>query len=136
MPADALTQFAPSSTKIAAFRHTATAQSFPGGTPRRGGVCRVVYSAASTSSGAGTAAFSMDISYDGGSTWMSEFFSDTIVLSTTPASGEIFIPYRVVANVMKAGGATAPLVAFALNSITGTGATITYVADNVPGGPA
>lgn len=133
MATDALTQFQASVTKTAAFRGTGI--QLPGGTPRRGNTCRVIYSAASTSSGAGAAAFSIDVSYDGGSTWTSEFISDTIVLSTTPIASEIFIPYRVTRTALNNGGVPVQ-VALSLFSISGTGATVTYVGDNSTGGPA
>src|SRR5258708_24864618 len=123
MPSDALTQFSPSITKAATFRGAGIP--LAAGTPRRGMVCRVIYSNA-TSTTTNNLQFSVDVSYDGGSTWTQEFFSDVIPLTTVAKSGEIFIPYRVVANVM-AVGAIAPQVALSIN-LSGAGTpSVTYV---------
>jgi len=134
MATDALQQFQASVTKTATFRGTAF--SLPGGTPRRGNTCRVIYSAAANASGANTVTFSIDVSYDAGSTWNQEFFSDPIALTTVAKSGEIHIPYRVVPNVM-APSPVAPQVALSVN-ISGAGSTptVTYQGDASTGGPS
>jgi hypothetical protein len=133
MVSDALQQFTSSITKIAAFRSAGFP--LPGGTPRRGLTARVLYSAASVSAATGACAFSIDLSYDGGSTWTSEFISDTIALSTVATQGEVFIPYRVVKSALQNGGVPVQ-VALSLYSISGTNATVTYQGDAVTGGPA
>jgi hypothetical protein len=134
MAVDALAAFTIGTlTKIAAFRSVGIA--FPGGTPRRGGVCRVIYSLASTSAGAGTAVFSLDLSYDNGGTYTARFTSDTIVLGTVATQGEIYIPYRVTTTALNNGG-VAVLVALSLLTITGTNATISYTGADSTGGPA
>ena len=129
MPTDALITLAGTSsaplTKTATFNGTAL--TLPGGTPRRGLKARVIYSAASTSSGAGSATFAVAVSYDAGSTFTDIFYGLPITLSTTAASGEIFIPFEVsptsVANGIQ--------VRLDLQAISGTGATITYNSDPV-----
>ncbi len=134
MATDALQVFQALVTKTSTFRGTAF--SLPGGTPRRGNTCRVIYSAASNASGANTVIFSVDVSKDAGSTWTSEFQSDPILLTTVAKSGEIFIPYRCEPNVM-ATSPVVPQVALSVN-ITGAGSTptITYQGDASTGGPA
>ncbi len=132
MVSDALTQFQSQVTKAATFRGTGIA--LPGGTPRRGNTCRVLYINA-TSTTTNNLQFSVDVSLDGGSTWTSEFLSDVIPLTTTAKSGEIFIPYRTIANVM-ASPPVVPQVALSIN-LSGAGVpAVTYTGDSVPGGPA
>ncbi len=132
MVADALAQFQSQVTKAAFFRGTGIP--FPGGTPRRGGVCRVIYGNA-TSTTTNVCTFSCDVSRDGGSTWQQEFVSDPINLTTVAQSGEIFIPYRVVGFSPPTAG-PAPQVALSIN-FTGAGTpSVAYVGDNVTGGPA
>lgn len=119
-------------TKAATFRGQGIA--LPGGTPRRGGTCRVVYTNA-TSTTTNSLQFSVGLSYDGGSTWTDEFWSDVIPLTTTAKSGEIYIPYRAIANVM-ATPQVIPQVALSIN-LSGAGTpSVQYQGANVSGGPA
>jgi hypothetical protein len=127
MPVDALIALQASVTKTATFNGAAL--SLPGGTPRRGLKARVVYSAASTSSGTGSVNFALGVSYDGGTTWNDDFYIPApIALSTTAASGEVYIPFDVSPTVV-AGVITAPQIRLDLQAISGTGATITYAGD-------
>ena len=65
------------------------------GTPSRGLVARIIYSAATEASGGKTVIFSIDHSSDN-STWypLASGAKDTITLSTTAQAGEISIPFR------------------------------------------
>lgn len=124
MATDALIALQTSVTKTATFNGTALV--LAGGTPRRGLKARVLYSAASTSAGAGAANFSIDVSYDGGSTWNSDFYAPiALVLGTTAIAGELVIPFDVsptsVANGIQ--------IRLSLIAISGTSATITYTGD-------
>ncbi len=123
MPVDALTVLQASVTKTATFNGAAF--TLPGGTPRRGLKARVIYSAASTSSGAGSVTFGIDVSYDAGSTWNTDFQSNAVTLSTTAATSEIAIPFEVsptsVANGIQ--------IRLSVEAISGTGATVTYQGD-------
>jgi len=51
----------------------------------------VIYFAASNASGANAVTFSIDVSYDGGSTWCSDFneASQVVNLTTTVKTGEV-----------------------------------------------
>jgi len=130
MPVDLQLALQSSVTKTAAFNGSGV--TIPTGTPRYGLKARVVYSAASTTAGAGTAIFGIDISRDGGSTWYTEFQADTLTLGTTAIAGETFIPFEV----SKLTAATNDLqIRLSLETITGTGATITYFGDIVIGRP-
>lgn len=93
MPTDALLALQASVTKTATF--TGAALTLPTGTPRRGLKARVLYSAASNASGSNTVTFSINVSHDGGNNFYVEAQADPISLSTTAASGEIFIPFEV-----------------------------------------
>ena len=128
MPTDALIQLQASVTKTATF--SGAAQTLAGGTPRRSLKARVIYSAASNASGANAVAFSVDVSYDGGTTWNSDFFAPTPVnLSTTVQSGEVYIPFDISPTVV-AGVITAPQIRLtATFSGAGTSPTITYQGD-------
>lgn len=121
MPTDALIQLQASATKTATFNGSAL--TLASGTPRRGLKARVIYSAASNASGSNTVVFSVDVSYDAGSTWTSAFVAPTITLSTTVQSGELFIPFEVsptsVANGTQirltatiAGGGSTPTITY------------------------
>jgi hypothetical protein len=132
MPTDALIQLQASVTKTATFNGSAL--TLPGGTPRRGLKARVIYSAASNASGSNTVVFSIDVSRDGGSTWYPEFQADTITLSTTAQSGEIFIPFDVSpSSVGSTNGVQIRLTA----TVAGGGSTptITYGGEIVLGRP-
>jgi len=123
MATDALLSGA-SVTKIAPF--TGTAIILAGGTARRGLKGRFIYSAASTSAGAGSAQFGIDVSYDGGTTWNnSASQSNAIPLSTTPLGGQIHVPFEFSPLTVVNGVQIRP----SLEAISGTGATITYQFD-------
>lgn len=92
MPTDALISLAASATVTATTNGTAL--TLAAGTPRRGLKARVIYSAASATA-ADTITFSVDVSYDAGSTWNADFVAPAITLSSTAASGEIFIPFDI-----------------------------------------
>ena len=95
MATDALIAFQASVTKTATFNGAALI--LLGGTPRRGLVCRVIYSAAQQASGSGVWAFSVDVCYDGVPTlWNSIAFAPAVITLTASAqSGEIFIPFSI-----------------------------------------
>lgn len=104
-----------------------TAITLPAGTPRRGLKARVIYSAATAASGSDTAQFNIDVSYDGGSTYVATAFAPTIgSLTSTALAGEQFIPFEVsptsVANQIKVR------LTLVLSSVAHTD-TITYFAD-------
>lgn len=130
MPTDALIQLQASVTKTATFNGSAL--TLAGGTPRRGLNARVVYSAASNASGSNTVTFSVDVSYDAGSTWNSDFVAPAISLSTTAKSGEIFIPFSISPTSV-ANGTQIRLTA----TIAGGGSTptVTYGGEITPGRP-
>lgn len=129
MATDALLALQASVTKNATFNGSAL--TLPAGTPRRGLKARVLYSAASVASGTGTVVFGIDVSRDGGTTWYTEFQADTIALSTTAASGELFIPFEVspatVANGVQ--------IRLSIEAMTGTTPTVTYQGDITLGRP-
>lgn len=122
MPTDALIQLQPSVTKTSTFNGSAV--TLAGGTPRRGLKARVIYSAATNASGSNSVQFSLDVSYDAGSTWNSNLFQALIInLSTTAQSGEIFIPFDISPTSV-ANGTQVRLTA----TVAGAGSTptITY----------
>jgi hypothetical protein len=95
MATDALISLAAQATVTATTNGTPVV--LAGGTPRRGLVARIIYSAASASA-ADTITFSIDVCYDGvPTTWYSDFVAPpiTLPLSSAPASGEIFIPFSI-----------------------------------------
>lgn len=96
------------------------------GTPRRGLKARVIYSAASTSSGAGSVTFGIDMSRDGGSTWATIAEFEPVTLSTTAASGEIFTSFEVNKDTSASNDLQFRL---SIEAISGTGATVTYQGD-------
>lgn len=124
MPTDALLALQPSTTS------TATAHSAPltlaAGTPRRGAKARFLYSAATNASGSNTVIFSIDVSHDGGVTFLTEFQSDPITLSTTAQAGELFIPFEVSPTSVANG---IQIKASANFAGAGTSPTITWQAD-------
>lgn len=132
MATDALLALQSSVTKTATFNGAALV--LAGGTPRRGLVARVIYSAASNASGSNTVTFSIDVSYDGGTTWYSDFneASQAVSLSTTAKSGEFFIPFSVVPT--SAGGSVSVRLS-ATFSGAGSTPTITYIGDICTGRP-
>lgn len=129
MPVDALNVLQASVTKTATFNGAAL--TLPGGTPRRGLNARVIYSAASTGSGTGSVTFGIDVSYDAGSTWNTDFQAPAVALSTTAASGEIHIPFSISPTSVANG----TQVRLSIEAISGTGATITYQGDIEAGRP-
>jgi hypothetical protein len=130
MATDALTAIQASVTKVATF--SSAAFTLPGGTPRRGLKMRVLYSAASNASGANGVIFSVDVSHDGGSTFLNEAAADSIALSTTVQTGELFIPFEVSPTSV-ANGIQIKLTA----TFSGAGSTptITYQGDLTLGRP-
>jgi hypothetical protein len=123
MAIDALLAVQASVTKTAAF--SGAALILPGGTPFRGDKIRVLYSAASVASSTGTAVFGVDISYDAGSTWNTDFQAPALALTTTAQAGELIIPFTVKPTSVVNG----IQIRLSLESITGTTATVTYQGD-------
>jgi hypothetical protein len=94
MPSDANVALQALVTKTATFNGASL--TLPGGTPRRGLKARVIYKNATNASGSNSVVFSLDVSYDGGSTWIANLFqAQSIALSTTAQSGEVFIPFEI-----------------------------------------
>jgi hypothetical protein len=128
MAVDALIALQASVTKVATFNGAALI--LPGGTPRRGMVCRVIYSAAGNASGANAVVFSVDVCYDGVPTlWLSDFLAPPINLVVALQAGELFIPFSI-SPTMVAGVITAPQIRLT-STFSGAGATptITYQGD-------
>jgi hypothetical protein len=119
MPADALTVLqATKVTKTGTFN--CTGLDLVTGTPRRGLKARIIYSAASTSSGSGSATFRITESSDNSTfTGIFQTTESTITLSTTAVSGELFIPFETSKRYVR----------LELSAISGTGATIDFLAD-------
>lgn len=109
MATDALLQLQASVTKTSTFQGTAV--DLKTGTPRRGLKARVIYSAATNASGSNTVAFTIEHSDDNSTFYtLSSNAEYNLALSTTAASGEIFIPFetskryvRLVATITGAG---------------------------------
>ena len=121
MATDALLALQSSVTKTATFNGAAL--TLAGGTPRRGLNARVIYSAATNASGSNSVTFSVDVSYDAGSTWNADFLAPAIALSTTAKSGVLSIPFSIsptsVANGTQirltatvAGGGSTPTITY------------------------
>ena len=121
MATDALLALQSSVTKTSTF--SGSALTLAGGTPRRGLNARVIYSAATNASGSNSVVFSVDVSYDAGSTWNSDFLAPAIALSTTAKSGVLSIPFSIsptsVANGCQirltatiAGGGSTPTIQY------------------------
>lgn len=92
MPSDALAVIQ-TNTSLSA---TASGSGFSANTPRWGTKVRVSVVSGSCASGSFTGQFSLDISYDGGSTWSATLFqAPAITFTTTATSQEQFIPYEV-----------------------------------------
>jgi len=128
MPTDALIALQASVTKTATFNGAALI--LPGGTPRRGMWCRVLYSAAQQASGSGVWVFSVDVCQDGVPTlWFSDFLAPPITLTASAQAGEIYIPFNVQPTVV-AGVITAPQIRLtATLSGSPVTPTITYAGD-------
>jgi hypothetical protein len=132
MPSDANIALQASVTKTATFNGAALV--LPGGTPRRGLVARVIYSAASASAG-DTITFSVDVCYDGVPTvWNSDFVAPaiTLPLSSAPGAGEIFIPFSISPTSVANGTQVRLTATFSSTAHTDT---ITYAGDIVAGRP-
>lgn len=123
MPTDANLALQAQVTKTATFQGAALV--LPGGTPRRGLKARVLYSAASTGSGTGSVQFGIDVSYDGGSTWNTDFQAPAIALSTTAVAGEQDIPFEISPTSVANG----TQIRLSVEEISGTSATVTYQGD-------
>lgn len=124
MPADANLILQASVTKTGTFNGAGL--NIPTGTPLGGVYARVIYSAASTSSGAGAATFRVTESDDNSSfTGIYQPTESSLVLGTTAINGELFIPV----NTRK------PYIRLELSALSGTGATITYQSEIVPTKP-
>lgn len=130
MPTDALIQLQASVTKTATFNGSAL--TLAGGTPRRGLNARVIYSAATNASGSNSVVFSVDVSYDAGSTWNSDFLAPAIALSTTAQSGEVFIPFSISPTSVANGTQIRLTATF---SGAGSTPTITYGGEITIGRP-
>lgn len=130
MPTDALIALQSSVTKTATFNGSAL--TLAGGTPRRGLNARVIYSAATNASGSNSVTFSVDVSYDGGSTWFSDFLAPPVALSTTAQASEVFIPFSISPTSVANGTQIRLTATF---SGAGSTPTITYQGDITPGRP-
>lgn len=131
MPSDANLILAASATVTATTNGSAII--LPGGTPRRGLVARVLYSAATQASGSGVFTFSIDVCYDGvPTTWNIDFVAPPITLTTTAQSGEIFIPFSISPTSV-ANGTQIRLSATLSGSVVTP--TITYSGQIVAGRP-
>jgi hypothetical protein len=115
MAIDALQTLQASVTKTATFNSTAV--DLGTGTPRRGMWAKIIYSAASTSAGAGAATFRITESSDN-STFVSIFQTgdSALTLSTTAISGVAYIPFIAQKRYVR----------LELSAISGTTATVTY----------
>lgn len=122
MAVDALLALQASVTKTATFNGAGLA--LANGTPRRGLVARVLYSAANNASGSNSFTFSLDWSTDNGGTWNSLALAAPLVLTTTAQIGEIDIPFITPNN--PSGGQVRLTV-----TLTGAGSTptVTYSAN-------
>ena len=89
---DTQTSLQTSTTQAATFSGTPLALNT--GTPRRGMWARVIYSAA-TSTSTNTALFSVDLSYDSGSTWQARFYTGILNLTVTSQAGERWIYFSI-----------------------------------------
>jgi hypothetical protein len=131
MATDALLALQAATTKTATFNGSAL--TLPGGTPRRGLKARVIYSAATNASGSNSVTFSLDVSYDGGSTWLSNLFqAPAINLSTTAQAAEVYIPFEISPTSVVNGTQVRLTATFAG---AGSTPTITYSGDITLGRP-
>lgn len=95
----------------------------PYGTPRRGLVARVLYSAATNASGSNSVTFTVDYAPDG-STWNTLASAVPVALSTTAQAAELDIPFITPAG----GGTSAAIRLTATFGGAGSTPTITYSA--------
>jgi hypothetical protein len=127
MPTDALIALQAAVTKTATFNGAALI--LPGGTPRRGLVARVIYSAATQASGSGVWTFSIDVCYDGVPTlWLADFVAPPITLTTTAQANEIFLPFSISPTSVANGTQVRLSATLSGSPVT---PTITYSADIV-----
>ncbi len=126
MPSDANITLAAQATVTATTNGSAVI--LAGGTPRRGLVARVIYSAALNTSASDTITFSLDVCYDGvPTTWYADFVAPTITLTTTAQSGEIFIPFSISPTSVANGTQVRLTCKFSADSTHGN--TIKYGGD-------
>lgn len=126
MAVDANLVLQASVTKVASFNSVGL--NLPTGTPSRGLVARVTYSAASEASGSKTVTFSVEHGDTLGGTYypLSSAADQVITLTTTDQAGEISIPFRT----KRAFARLAMTLSASSNS-----PTITYFADVALGLP-
>lgn len=126
MAADANLVLQASVTKVDSFNSTGI--NLPAGTPSRGLVARVIYSAASEASGGKTVKFKVQHGDTLGGTYydLSTADDQVITLSTTAQEGEISIPFRTKRAFVR--------LVMTLSANTNS-PTITYQADVVPALP-
>jgi hypothetical protein len=116
MPTDALITLQASVTKTSTFQSTAV--DLKTGTPVRGLVARVIYSAATNASGSNTVAFTIEHSDDNSTFYtLSSNAEYNVALSTTAQSGEIFIPFRTWKRYVRlvatiSGGGSTPTITY------------------------
>src|SRR5438105_9974061 len=103
-----------------------------GDTPRRGEYVRVINTAASTASGSAVLTHTIDVSYDGGSTFVaSQFAVPPVTLTTTSSFFEVNIPIEVSRT-----DPTKPVqikLVGTISGASGSGLTWTVRVDIVPG---
>lgn len=131
MAADALLTLQSLVTKTSTF--SGTALDIPGGTPARGLVGRVIYKNALNVSGSNTAVFSIDISYDGGSSYSDLFKARSIALTSTAKQGEIYIPFSVRNPDPQNDSSTVKYRLTVTIAGAGSGSTIDYSGDTIAG---
>ena len=130
MATDALVALQSSVTKTATFNGAGL--QLVGGTPRRGLNARVIYSAGTATAG-DTVTFSVDVSYDGGSTYYADFVAPPVTLATSgAASGEINIPFSISPTSVANGTYVRLTATFSSTAHTDT---ITYQGDLQMGRP-
>jgi hypothetical protein len=125
MAVDANLVLQASVTKTDTFNSTGV--NLPTGTPSRGLVARIIYSAATEASGGKTVIFSIDHSANNSTRYaLASGAKDTITLSTTAQAGEISIPFRT----------NQPYVRLTMTLSANTNSpSITYFADVAPALP-
>lgn len=129
MAADALLILQSLVTKTSSFNGAAL--TLPNGTPKRGIFARVIYKNAQNTSGSNTATFSIDISYDGGSSYSDLFKAPAIALTSTAKSGEILIPFSVTDPDPQTDSSVIKYRLSVAIAGAGSGPTIDYQGDTV-----
>lgn len=129
MPSDLLLAITAPGTKTATFNSSAL--TLPAGSSWNEDFLRVIYSAASNASGSNTVTFTLDVSYDGGSTWITDVGgAPAITLSTTAQAGVVYLPILLTRqDLINANAANAPQIRLT-GTIAGAGTspTITVAA--------